>query len=186
MRYLDTAGVNAECDDFRAVLDQTDGFVEPFLTAPSPGIVAAAMKNEYYASEEAYLDALADALRVEYEAIVGHGLLLQLDCPDLALERHITYQDRPLGEFLGFVERVVAAINRALVNIPRERVRMHVCWGNYEGPHDLDVPLADIMPISDRRRSAASCSRSPTPATPTNTVASKAASWTTTRSWSRA
>ena len=72
---------------------------------------------------------------------------MQLDCPDLALERHITYQDRPLGEFLGFVERVVAAINRALVNIPRERVRMHVCWGNYEGPHDQDVPLADILPI---------------------------------------
>ena len=98
-------------------------------------------------TEEAYLAALADALRVEYEAIVGHGFLLQLDCPDLALERHITYQDRPLGEFLGFVERVVAAINRALVNVPRERVRMHVCWGNYEGPHDQDVPLADILPI---------------------------------------
>ena len=83
------------------------GFVEPFLTAPSPGIVAAAMKNEHYDSEDAYLAALADALRVEYEAIVGHGFLLQLDCPDLALERHISYQDRPLGEFLGFVERVV-------------------------------------------------------------------------------
>ena len=72
---------------------------------------------------------------------------MQLDCPDLALERHITYQDRPLSDFLGFVERVVAAINRALVNVPRERVRMHVCWGNYEGPHDQDVPLADILPI---------------------------------------
>ncbi len=72
---------------------------------------------------------------------------LQLDCPDLALERHVSYQDRPLGEFLGFVERVVATINKALVNIPRDRVRMHVCWGNYEGPHDCDVPLADILPI---------------------------------------
>ena len=130
------------------MLDDTEGgFAEPFLTAPSPGIVAAAMKNEYYASEDAYLDALADALRVEYEAIVDNGFLLQLDCPDLALERHITYQDRPLTEFLGFVERVVLAINRALVNVPRERVRMHVCWGNYEGPHDLDVPLAEILPV---------------------------------------
>jgi 5-methyltetrahydropteroyltriglutamate--homocysteine methyltransferase len=147
VRYLDPSAVNTECADFRAVLDQTDGFVEPFLTAPSPGIVAAAMQNEYYDTEEAYLDALADALRVEYEAIVGHGFLLQLDCPDLALERHITYQDRPLAEFQGFVERVVAAIDRALVNIPRERGRMHVCWGNYEGPHDLDVPLAAILPI---------------------------------------
>ncbi|HEX2479965.1 MAG TPA: epoxyalkane--coenzyme M transferase [Geminicoccaceae bacterium] len=153
VRYLDPAAVDAECADFRAVLDEAaSGFVEPFLTAPSPGIVAAAMKNEYYDTEEAYLDALADALRVEYEAIVGHGLLLQLDCPDLALERHITYQDRPLAEFLGFVERVVAAINRALTNVPRERVRMHVCWGNYEGPHDLDVPLAEILPVIRKAR----------------------------------
>jgi len=148
VHYLDPGYVNAECEDFRAVLDQADGgFVEPFLTAPSPGIVAAAMQNRHYATEDAYLEALADALRVEYEAIVGHGFLLQLDCPDLALERHITYQDRPLAAFQGFVERVVAAINRALVNVPRERVRMHVCWGNYEGPHDLDVPLAAILPI---------------------------------------
>jgi 5-methyltetrahydropteroyltriglutamate--homocysteine methyltransferase len=148
VRYLDPAAIDAECADFRAALDAAgSGFVEPFLTAPSPGIVAAAMRNEYYDSEDAYLEALADALRVEYEAIVGHGFLLQLDCPDLALERHIGYQDRPLAEFLGFVERVVAAINRALANVPRERVRMHVCWGNYEGPHDLDVPLADILPI---------------------------------------
>ncbi len=72
---------------------------------------------------------------------------MQLDCPDLALERHISYQDRPLADFLGFVERVVAAINRALEQVPRERVRLHVCWGNYEGPHDLDVPLAEILPI---------------------------------------
>jgi 5-methyltetrahydropteroyltriglutamate--homocysteine methyltransferase len=153
VRYLDPAAVDAECADFRAVLDQTEGgFVEAFLTAPSPGIVAAAMKNEYYDTEEDYLGALADALRIEYEAIVGHGFLLQLDCPDLALERHITYQDRPLAEFLGFVERVVTAINRALVNVPRERVRMHVCWGNYEGPHDLDVPLAEILPVIRQAR----------------------------------
>jgi len=148
VRYLDPAAVNAECDDFRGALEEAvGGFVEPFLTAPSPGIVAAAMKNEHYETEEAYLAALADALRVEYEAIVGHGFLLQLDCPDLALERHITYQDRPLADFLRFVERVVSAINRALVEVPRARVRVHVCWGNYEGPHDMDVPLAEILPI---------------------------------------
>ncbi|MGH6913594.1 MAG: hypothetical protein ACREH3_07790, partial [Geminicoccales bacterium] len=148
VRYLDPAAVDAECQDFRDALDVADGsFVEPFLTAPSPGIVAAAVKNEHYHSEEAYLAALADVLRVEYEAIVGHGFLLQLDCPDLALERHISYQDRPLAEFLGFVERVVSAINRGLASVPRDRVRLHVCWGNYEGPHDLDVPLADLLPI---------------------------------------
>jgi 5-methyltetrahydropteroyltriglutamate--homocysteine methyltransferase len=148
VRYLDPSAINAECADFRAALEQTEGgFVEPFLTAPSPGIVAAAMQNRHYATEDAYLEALADALRVEYEAIVEHGFLLQLDCPDLALERHITYQDRPLAAFLGFAQRVVAAINRALINVPRERARMHVCWGNYEGPHHLDVPLAAILPI---------------------------------------
>jgi 5-methyltetrahydropteroyltriglutamate--homocysteine methyltransferase len=147
VRYLDPAAVEAECQDFRTALDRAPGgFAEAFVTAPSPGIVAAAMKNEHYETEEAYLAALADALSVEYEAIVGRGFLLQLDCPDLALERHLSYQDRPLGDFLGFVERVVAAINRALANVPRERVRLHVCWGNYEGPHDLDVPLAEILP----------------------------------------
>ena len=133
--------------DFRAALDRLGNpFVEPFLTAPSPGIVAAALRNDHYPSEEAYLAALGEALRVEYEAIVNHGFLLQLDCPDLAMERHMSYQDRPLGDFLGFVDRVVATINAALVNIPRDRVRLHACWGNYEGPHDCDVELHEIMP----------------------------------------
>ena len=148
VRYLGTAAVEAECADFRAALDETGThFVEPFLTAPSPGIIAGAMKNEYYDSEEAYLAAIGTALREEYETIVRQGFLLQLDCPDLALERHLSYQDRPVGDFLGFVERVVATINTALENIPRDRVRLHVCWGNYEGPHDCDVPLAEILPI---------------------------------------
>ena len=148
VRYLGPAAIEAECADFQAALDETGThFVEPFLTAPSPGIIAGAMKNEYYDSEEAYLAALATALRGEYETIVRRGFLLQLDCPDLALERHLSYQDRPLGDFLGFVERVVTAINTALANIPRDKVRLHVCWGNYEGPHDFDVPLIDILPI---------------------------------------
>ena len=148
VRYLDPRMVRAECETFRKALDAlSDAFVEPFMTAPSPGIVASAMRNEHYDSEEAYLAALADALRIEYEAIIEHGFLLQLDCPDLALERHVGYQDRPLADFQAFVERVVAAINRALTNVPRDRVRLHVCWGNYEGPHDCDVPLADILPI---------------------------------------
>src|SRR5438445_6938406 len=148
VRSLGTAAIETECADFQAALDVTGAHLaEPFLTAPSPGIIAGAMKNEYYDSEEAYLAALGTALKGEYETIVGRGFLLQLDCPDLALERHLSYQDRPLGDFLGFVERVVATINSALENIPRDRVRLHVCWGNYEGPHDCDVPLADILPI---------------------------------------
>ena len=147
VRYLDRAAIDTECADFRAALDRLGNpFVEPFLTAPSPGIVAAALRNDYYPSEDLYLAALGEALRVEYEAIVDHGFLLQLDCPDLAMERHYSYQDRPLGDFLGFVDRVVATINAALVNVPRDRVRLHACWGNYEGPHDCDVELQEIMP----------------------------------------
>lgn len=148
VRYFDHAAIDTECSEFRAVLDKLGNpFVEPFLTAPSPGIVAAALRNDYYPSEDAYLAALGEALRVEYEAIVKHGFLLQLDCPDLAMERHFSYQDRPLGDFLGFVDRVVHTINAALANIPRDRVRLHACWGNYEGPHDCDVELHEIMPI---------------------------------------
>src|SRR5437588_201053 len=147
VRYVGDAELNAEIADFRAALEaKPNGFVQPFMTAPSPGIIAAAMKNEYYDNEETYLAAVAAAIQVEYEAIVKSGFLLQLDCPDLALERHLTYNDRPVGEFLAFVERVVAAINKAIVNLPRDRVRLHVCWGNYEGPHDQDVPLRDILP----------------------------------------
>ena len=93
------------------------------------------------------MNSLGAAFQVEYETIVGHGFLLQLDCPDLAMERHFSYQDRPLGDFLGFVDRVVGTINAALVNIPRDKVRLHVCWGNYEGPHDCDVELQEVMPI---------------------------------------
>jgi 5-methyltetrahydropteroyltriglutamate--homocysteine methyltransferase len=145
--YADAKAIETECSDFRAALEEAGGgYVEPFLTAPSPGIIASIVQNEHYDSFERYLDALSAALQIEYETIVRNGFLLQLDCPDLALERHTSYLDRPLGEFVGFVELVVAAINKALRNIPRDRVRLHVCWGNYEGPHDCDVPLDDILP----------------------------------------
>ena len=145
--YTDRKFIAAECADFRAALDDANGgFTEAFLTAPSPGIIASIVQNEHYDTFEHYLDALSAALQVEYEAIIDAGFLLQLDCPDLALERHTSYRDRPLGDFIGFVESVIAAINKALRNIPPEKVRLHVCWGNYEGPHDRDVALRDILP----------------------------------------
>jgi 5-methyltetrahydropteroyltriglutamate--homocysteine methyltransferase len=147
VRYLDARLIDDECDDFKAVLDEDrTAFVEPFMCAPSPGIVAMAVRNEHYDTLEAYLAALGAALQVEYEAIVRHGFLLQIDAPDLALERHITYKDQPVSAFVTFVEQVVAAINAAIANVPRERVRLHVCWGNSETPHDVDVPLDDILP----------------------------------------
>jgi 5-methyltetrahydropteroyltriglutamate--homocysteine methyltransferase len=147
VKYLDPRAIEDECRHFKAVLDDNPGaFVEPFMSAPSPGIVAAAVKNEHYDTLDAYLAALGRALQVEYEAIVRNGFVLQIDAPDLALERHITYKDEPVSVFVGFVEKVVATINAALANVPRERVRLHVCWGNSESPHDCDVPLADILP----------------------------------------
>src|SRR6202044_527089 len=104
--YIDPALVEAECDEFQTTLSEigAPGFLEPFMTAPSPGIIAAAMRNEHYDTEAAYLAALGRALQVEYEAIVRHGFLLQIDAPDLALERHITYQDQPVSAFLEFAE----------------------------------------------------------------------------------
>jgi len=145
--YTDPGAIEAEIRDFRQVLDVNPGaFREAFMSSPSPGIVASAIRNEYYDTLAEYLAALSRALKIEYEAIVNAGLILQIDAPDLALERHMTYKDEPVGKFVEFVEMVVAAINDALENVPRDRVRLHVCWGNSESPHDCDVPLADILP----------------------------------------
>ena len=146
--YVDSNAIDGECSDLEAALTENPGvFLETFMSSPSPGIVASALKNEYYDTLEDYLDALGKALQIEYETIVDHGFILQIDAPDLAMERHVTYRDQPLSVFLEFVETVVAVINKSLVNVPRDRVRLHVCWGNSESPHDSDVPLADILPI---------------------------------------
>lgn len=146
--YEGRAALDEECDVFAKVMDgERNNFVEPFMTAPSPGILATIVQNEYYDTQAGYLAAIGAALQVEYEAIVRRGFVLQLDCPDLALERHVQFKARPLSDFLQFVELVVATINQALRNIPREKVRLHACWGNYEGPHDQDVPLKEILPI---------------------------------------
>jgi 5-methyltetrahydropteroyltriglutamate--homocysteine methyltransferase len=151
VRHIDPRAVHDECSDFiAAVAESGDGFVEPFITAPSPGILATTIRNEHYDTEDAYLAALGKALQIEYEAIASHGLLLQLDCPDLGLERHLFFGDKPLSVFLEFVEKVVDTINTALRNVPRDRVRMHVCWGNSESPHDCDVPLNDTLPFLRR------------------------------------
>lgn len=147
VRYENRDPAREECAQLQHLLDEQQGrYSEAFMSAPSPGIICAAMQNDYYDDLETYIDAVGRALREEYQTIAGAGFLLQIDAPDLALERHTLFQDKPLAEFLAFVRQVVAAINRALEGIPRERVRLHVCWGNYEGPHDSDVPLEDIWP----------------------------------------
>jgi len=151
VRYIDTAAIESECRDFAAVLAETpDAFAESFMNAPSPGILAAAIKNEYYDTDLKYIEALGEALRTEYETIVRSGFVLQIDAPDLALERHISFKDKPLSKFIEFVENVVAVINAAVSNIAPDRVRLHVCWGNSESPHDSDVPLEDILPVLQR------------------------------------
>jgi 5-methyltetrahydropteroyltriglutamate--homocysteine methyltransferase len=140
--YRDTTEVEAEC-----ALVQDAPFGQTFMTAASPGIVVAAMENQYYDTRAEYLDAVSAALAVEYHTIVERGLLLQIDAPDLAMERHVLFADRPLAEFQDWVRDVVAHINAALAGIATHQVRLHVCWGNYEGPHNHDVPLADILPL---------------------------------------
>ena len=118
-----------------------------FLTAASPGVVSLFFRNDHYPTEEAYLEAIAEAMRVEYETIAGAGIVLQIDCPDLGMGRHIQYADLPLAEFRKKAQLHVEALNHALRNIAPEQLRMHLCWGNYEGPHHCDVPLADVIDI---------------------------------------
>jgi 5-methyltetrahydropteroyltriglutamate--homocysteine methyltransferase len=123
------------------------GMTEGFLNAVSPGTIAVFQPNEYYKSHEAYMEALAEAMRDEYETIVKSGLLLQLDCPDLAMGRHSRFKNLTDDEFMRYAHAQVDALNHALVNVPADRVRLHICWGNYEGPHTHDLPLTTVLPL---------------------------------------
>jgi 5-methyltetrahydropteroyltriglutamate--homocysteine methyltransferase len=118
-----------------------------FMSAASPGVVAVFFRNDHYPSEEAYLYAIADAMRAEYEAVAKAGFVLQIDCPDLAMGKHIRYHDVDLKTFRKAAQLNIEALNHAVANIPAEQLRMHVCWGNYEGPHHHDVPLADVIDL---------------------------------------
>jgi 5-methyltetrahydropteroyltriglutamate--homocysteine methyltransferase len=125
-----------------------------FLSAASPGVISLFFRNDHYPDQETYLFAIADAMRTEYEAIAASGLMLQIDCPDLAMGRHIQYADLAIEEFRKRAQLHIEALNHALSTIPPERVRMHLCWGNYEGPHHCDVPLADIIDLVFTARAA--------------------------------
>ena len=146
VEHLGTAALDAEL----ALTEQAAGahrFAELFCTAASPGIVAAAMENRHYASLSGYVAALGEALAPEYRRIVERGHVLQIDAPDLAMERHTLFADRPLGEFLAFARDVVSTINAATAGLDPARVRLHVCWGNYDGPHTLDVELDALLAV---------------------------------------
>jgi 5-methyltetrahydropteroyltriglutamate--homocysteine methyltransferase len=128
---------------------------EVFMTAASPGVVPHFMKDQYYGSEEKYLYALADALKEEYDAIHRAGFVLQVDCPDLCMSRHNRFSDLSTNEFKKIAELHVAALNHALRDIPADRVRLHMCWGNYEGPHHLDIPLREIIDVALKAKASA-------------------------------
>jgi 5-methyltetrahydropteroyltriglutamate--homocysteine methyltransferase len=151
--YTDLSEAAAECELFRRSMAATrPGFVESFMTAASPGVIATIMLDAYYGSHERYVRALAREMRKEYELIVARGFVLQLDCPDLAMERARFFQDEPLDRFLAAVALHVDAINEAVSTIPPDRIRLHLCWGNYDGPHTHDVPLEPLLPVIYRAR----------------------------------
>lgn len=141
----------ADIKHFHAAIQATPP-TGTFLNAASPGVIALFQPNEYYPSHEAYLEALAEAMRPEYEAIVAAGLTLQLDCPDLGLGRHMMFKDKTEQEYVALAHQHVEAMNHALRNIPAEKVRMHICWGNYEGPHHCDAPMDVVLPIALRAK----------------------------------
>jgi 5-methyltetrahydropteroyltriglutamate--homocysteine methyltransferase len=135
-------------------MDRHGNGARAFMNAASPGLITAFQPNAFYPSHEAYLRDLVDAMRPEYEAIVAAGFDLQLDCPDLAMARHTGYQDKSEAEFLAIAEANVEALNAATAAIPPERLRMHICWGNYEGPHNHDIPLERVIATILRARPA--------------------------------
>jgi 5-methyltetrahydropteroyltriglutamate--homocysteine methyltransferase len=142
----DLSGLQRDVENLKMAMEAWD-VEEAFMNAASPGVIAVFQPNQYYATDEEYLQALAEAMRVEYETIVDAGLLLQVDCPDLAMGRHIRFRDVDDETFLKQAELQVEALNHALQNIPSDRVRMHLCWGNYEGPHIHDIALEKVLPI---------------------------------------
>jgi 5-methyltetrahydropteroyltriglutamate--homocysteine methyltransferase len=142
----DLGPLKADIDNMRAAMTAA-GVDEGFMNSASPGLITAFQPNQYYKSHEDYVWALCEAMRQEYRMIVEAGLVLQLDCPDLAMARHTGFQDLSEAEFIRRAELHVEAMNAALEGIPAERVRLHVCWGNYEGPHDFDIDLAKILPV---------------------------------------
>jgi 5-methyltetrahydropteroyltriglutamate--homocysteine methyltransferase len=144
--YRNRDAVNREIADLKAAIADCNP-AEAFMSAASPGVISIFLGNHYYKTHEAYLVALADAMKTEYDAIHQAGLILQVDCPDFAMGRHIQFPDATVAEFRKQLELHVEALNHALADIPEDRVRIHLCWGNYEGPHHRDIPIRDIIDI---------------------------------------
>jgi 5-methyltetrahydropteroyltriglutamate--homocysteine methyltransferase len=154
--WKDRGAVQRDLDNYAAALKDA-GRTDAFMTAASPGVIATLVDNEYYASSDEYLARIADVMKEEYDAIYKAGYILQLDCPDLGMSRHWQYVDMPTPEFLKVVETNIEALNHATRDIPADRMRLHLCWGNYIGPHQLDIPLRDLLaPVLKARPEALS------------------------------
>jgi 5-methyltetrahydropteroyltriglutamate--homocysteine methyltransferase len=146
IKVKDTRPLEADIERLRQAAARANS-TEAFLNAASPGVIALFQPNDYYPTADAYLEAVADALRTEYEAITKAGLLVQIDAPDLGMGRHTMYRSASVEEFLKRAAIHVEVLNHALRNVAADRVRMHVCWGNYEGPHHHDVPMEQLLPV---------------------------------------
>ncbi len=142
----DARAAQTDAENLKSALGQVKA-EDTFMSAASPGVISLFFRNDHYASHEAYLYAIAEAMKLEYETVARAGFVLQVDCPDLAMGRHIQYAGLSLDEFRAMARLHIEALDHALANIPPDQVRMHLCWGNYEGPHHYDVPLADIIDI---------------------------------------
>jgi len=142
----DPAAAQVDVDNLKSALGSAE-VADVFMSAASPGVISLFFRDDHYASHEAYLFAIADAMRHEYETVARAGFILQLDCPDLAMGRHIQFAGLGLEEFRKMARLHLAALDHAVANIPPEQLRIHLCWGNYEGPHHYDVPLADILDL---------------------------------------
>jgi 5-methyltetrahydropteroyltriglutamate--homocysteine methyltransferase len=147
VELVDPRPASEDVRRFRQALSRHGAGARGFLNAASPGLVTAFQPNQFHSSHEAYLSALVEAMRPEYEAIVAAGFDLQLDAPDLAMARHTGFQELDETEFLKRAAQNVEALNAATARLPSERLRIHICWGNYEGPHDHDIPLSKIIDI---------------------------------------
>jgi len=151
IEWRDRTAVQKDVANLRAALNGVQP-TDAFMTAASPGVIAHFLRNEHYPSRETYLARLVDVMKEEYDAIHRAGFVLQVDCPDLAMSRHLAFSNLSNAQFLKIAEANVEALNHALRDIPSDRMRLHLCWGNYEGPHHRDIPLREILPVALKAR----------------------------------
>ena len=146
LKIKDALSLTKDINNFKSALEENN-HKQAFMNAASPGVISAFLPNKFYKDDDEYLDALSNIMAVEYEEIVANDINLQLDCPDLALARHMTFKDLSEVEFLKRAEKQIEFLNHSIKKIPSSKIRMHICWGNYEGPHSHDISLEKILPL---------------------------------------